>query len=87
MKEELNQIVKNDTWELVSRPIDKNVIGMKWVFRNKMNEQDEFVRNKARLVWKVYLQQEGINYVEIYFPIAIMEVVKIFLPYATNKKF
>ena len=53
MKEELDQIEKNGTWELVPRPIDKNVIGTKWVFRNKMNEQGEVVRNKARLVVKV----------------------------------
>ena len=47
MKEELDQIIKNDTWELVPRPKNKNVIGTKWVFRNKMNEQGEVVRNKA----------------------------------------
>ena len=39
MKEELDQIIKNDTWDLVPRPKDKNVIGTKWLFRNKMNEQ------------------------------------------------
>ena len=39
MKEEIDQIIKNDTWELVRRPENKNVIGIKWVFRNKMNEQ------------------------------------------------
>ena len=41
MEEELQQIIKNDTWELVPRPKDKNVIGIKWVFRHKMNEQVE----------------------------------------------
>ena len=38
MEEELSQIEKNETWELVPRPKDKNVIGTKWVFRNKLNE-------------------------------------------------
>jgi hypothetical protein len=38
MNEELDQIKKNDTWELVPRPADKNVIGSKWVYKNKMNE-------------------------------------------------
>ena len=52
MKEELDYIVKNNTWELVPRPIDKNVIRTKWVFRNNMNEQGEVVRNKARLLCK-----------------------------------
>ena len=46
MKEELYHIVKNETWELVSRPKDKNVIGTKWVFRNKMNKQGEVVSKK-----------------------------------------
>ena len=54
MKEELDQIVKNETWELVPRLVDKNVIGTKWVFRNKMKEQGEVVRKKSRLVCKGY---------------------------------
>ena len=61
MKESLEQIIKNDTWELVPRPKDKNMIGTKWVFRNKMNEQGEVIRNKARLVCKGYSLQEGMD--------------------------
>ena len=53
MKEELDQIVKNETWELVPRLADKNVKETKWIFRNKMNEQGEVVRNKEILVCKV----------------------------------
>ena len=59
MNEELDQIEKNNTWELVPRPEDKNVIGSKWVFKNKMNEKGQVVRNKARLVCKGYAQVEG----------------------------
>ena len=54
MKEELDQIVKNEPWDFVPRLADKNVIGAKWVFRNKMNEQGEVSRNTARLVCKGY---------------------------------
>jgi 3-dehydroquinate dehydratase len=54
MDEELDQIEKNDTWELVPRPKNKNVIGTKWVFRNKLNEDGQVTRNKARLVCKGY---------------------------------
>ena len=54
MKEKLDQIVKNEIWELIPRPTDKNLIGTKCVFGNKMNEQGEFLRNKARLVCKGY---------------------------------
>jgi hypothetical protein len=52
MDEELDQIEKNDTWELVPRPKNKNAIGTKWVFRNKLNEDGQVTRNKARLVCK-----------------------------------
>ncbi len=87
MKEELDQIVKNDTWELVPRPNNKNVIGTKWVLRNKMNDKGKVVRNKARLVEKGYSQQEGIDYEETYTPIARMEAISIFLAYVAKNKF
>ena len=70
MKEELDKIVKNETWESFPKITNKNVIGTKWVFRNKMNEQGEVVRNKARLVCKDYSQQEVIDYDETYAPLA-----------------
>ena len=50
MNEEIEQIEKNQTWTLVLGPKDKNVIGTKWVFRNKMNEDGNVSRNKVRLV-------------------------------------
>jgi hypothetical protein len=52
MDEELDQIEKNDTWELVPRPKNKNVISTKWVFRNNLSEDGQVTRNKARLVCK-----------------------------------
>ena len=52
MQEELNQFERNEVWELVSRPNDQSVIGTKWVYRNKMDENDIIIRNKARLVPK-----------------------------------
>lgn len=66
MKEELQQIEKNNSWILVPRPKDKNVIGTKWVFRNKLNEEGEVVRNKARLMCKGYFQMEGIDFEETF---------------------
>jgi hypothetical protein len=54
MDEELDQIEKNDTWEFVPRPKNKNVIGTKWVLRNKLNEDGQVTSNKARLVCKGY---------------------------------
>ena len=66
MKEEIEQIENNKTWTLVPRPIDKNVIGTKWVFRKKLDENGEITRNKARLVYKGYAQEEGLDYGEIF---------------------
>jgi hypothetical protein len=51
MNEELSQIENNKTWELVLRPLNKNVIGAKWVFRNNMDEAGKITRNKAGLVF------------------------------------
>jgi hypothetical protein len=75
MDEELDQIEKNDTLELVPRPKDKNLISIKWVYRNKLNEDGEVTRNKARLVCKVYAWVEGIDFEEIFAPVAIMEAI------------
>jgi hypothetical protein len=61
MQEELNQFQRNDVWDLVPKPQHKNIIGTKWVFKNKLNEQGEVIRNKARLVAQGYSQQEGID--------------------------
>ena len=54
LNEELEKIENNNAWELVPRPKDKNIIGTKWIFKNKINEGGKVVRNKARLVCKVY---------------------------------
>jgi len=70
IQEELNQFQRNDVWDLVHKPQHKNIIGTKWVFRNKLNEQGEVVRNKAKLVAQGYNQQEGVDYTETFAPIA-----------------
>jgi hypothetical protein len=85
MDEELDQIEKNDTWELVPRPKNKNVIGTKWVFRNKLNEDGHVTRNKARLVCKGYAQIEGIDFEETFAPVARMEAIYFLLAYACYK--
>jgi hypothetical protein len=85
MNEELDQIEKNDTWELVPRPKNKNVIDTKWVFRNKLNEYGQVTRNKARLVCKGYAQIEGIDFEETFAPVARMEAIWLLLAYACSK--
>ena len=70
MQEELNQFERNEVWELVPRLNNQSVIGTKWVFRNKMDENDIIIRNKARLLAQGYNQQEVINYEETFAPMA-----------------
>ena len=62
MNEELDQIEKAQTSELVPRPANNNIVGTKWVFKNKFNESGKVIRNKARLVCKGYAQVEGIEF-------------------------
>jgi hypothetical protein len=81
----LDQIEKNDTWELVPRPKDKNVIGTKWVYMNKLNEYGQVTRNKDRLVCKGYAQVEGIDFEETFFLVSRMEAIRLLLAYACSK--
>jgi hypothetical protein len=85
MEEESNQIKKNQTWELVPRPKDKNVIGTKWVFKNKLNKDGKLVRNKEILVCKGYAQVESIDFEETFSPIARQKYIRMFLAFETFK--
>ena len=87
MQEELNQFERNKVWELVPRPEEHPVIGTKWVFRNKMDEQGSVVRNKARLVAQGYSQEEGIDYDETFAPVARLEAIRILLAFACYMDF
>lgn len=70
MQEELNQFERQEVQKLVPRPKNKSIIGTKWVFRNKVDKDGIFTRNKARVVAKGYSQEEGIDYDETYAPVA-----------------
>ena len=87
MKEEIEKIEKNKTWTLVPRLVDKNVIGTKWVFRNKLDENGELIRNKARLVYKGYVKEEGMDNGDTFSHITRMEGVRTLLSYASYKGF
>jgi hypothetical protein len=81
MNEELDQIEKNQTWELVPRPKDKNVIGTKWIFKKKLNENGKIIKNKAILVCKGYSQVEVIDFEETFSPVARLEAIKMCLAF------
>jgi hypothetical protein len=87
MNGELDLIEKNQTWEHVPRPKNKNVIGTKWVYKNKMNENGQVIRNKAILVCKGYAQVEGVNYKETFAPVARLEAIRMFLAFSSYRKF
>nr|GEZ54256.1 retrovirus-related Pol polyprotein from transposon TNT 1-94 [Tanacetum cinerariifolium] len=74
-KEELHQFDRLDVWELVDRPLCKNVISMKWLWKNKRDEENTVIRNKSRLVAKGYAQKEGVDFEESFAPVAWLEAV------------
>ena len=86
MEEEMSQIEKNETWELVPCPKDKNIIGTKWVFKKKMND-GKIIRNKVRLVCKGYSQIEGIDFEETFAQVARVEAIRMFLAFSCSKRF
>ena len=77
MQDELNQFEKNEVWCLVSKPSNHPIIGTKWVFRNKLDENGKIIRNKARLVAEGYSQEKGIDYDETYAPVARLEAISV----------
>ncbi|GKB60686.1 putative ribonuclease H-like domain-containing protein, partial [Tanacetum coccineum] len=74
-------------WTLVDLPYDKKAIGTKWVYRNKKDKRGIVVRNKARLVAHGYKQEEGIDYDEVFAPVARIEAIRLFLAYASFMNF
>ena len=87
MQEELNQFERSEVWELVPMPSNQSVIGTRWVFRNKMDENGIIVRNKARLVAQGFNQEEGIDYEETFAPVARLETIRMLLAFACFKDF
>jgi len=77
IQEKLNQFTRNDVWTLVPQSDNMNLIGTKWVFRNKVDEDGVITRNKASLVAKGYNQEEGINYDETFAPMARLEALRL----------
>nr|GEW16791.1 hypothetical protein [Tanacetum cinerariifolium] len=87
MQEELHQFDRLDVWELVDRPLCKNVINMKWLWKNKRDEENTVIQNKSRLVAKGYAQKEGVDFEESFAPVARLEAVRLFIAYAAHKSF
>ncbi|GJV07271.1 putative ribonuclease H-like domain-containing protein [Tanacetum coccineum] len=83
MQEELLQFKIQKVWILVDLPYGKKAIGTKWVYKNKQDKRGVVVRNKARLVTQGHRQEEGIDYDEVFAPVARIEAIRIFLAFAS----
>jgi Reverse transcriptase (RNA-dependent DNA polymerase) len=84
MFEEMRALMKNDTWDMVSKPYDKNNAGCKWIYTIKHTLEKNVERFKTRLVAKGYTQTYGVDYEEIFAPVAKMNTVRTLISCAVN---
>nr|GEZ42250.1 retrovirus-related Pol polyprotein from transposon TNT 1-94 [Tanacetum cinerariifolium] len=87
MQEELHQLDILQVWKLVDKPFGKIVIRLKWLWKNKKDEDQTVIRNKERLVAKGYAQEEGTNFEESFALVLRVEAVRIFIAYVAHKSF
>ena len=85
MKNELKSIEKNNTWSLTELPLGYKPIGLKWVFKLKKDPNGEVVKHKARLVAKGYVQRQGIDFEEVFAPVARLNTIRVILALAANQ--
>ncbi|CAA7016056.1 unnamed protein product [Microthlaspi erraticum] len=85
MEAEIKSIEENHTWELMELPLGAKVIGVKWVFKTKFNERGEIDKFKARLVAKGYHQKHGIDFHEVFAPVARWDTIRSILALAAKR--
>ena len=84
-EEEIKSIVKNNTWELVDLPAGAKPIGLKWIFKIKRNADGSINKYKSRLVAKGYIQRHGIDFEEVFAPVARIETVRFIIALAASR--
>ena len=85
MLEEMRSIEENRTWELIDPAAGCRLIGLKWVYKVKRDEHDAIIKNKAWLVTRGFVQREGIDFEEVFTPLAQMEFVRLVLALVAAK--
>ncbi|GKD62588.1 putative ribonuclease H-like domain-containing protein [Tanacetum coccineum] len=85
MQDEIHEFDRLEVWELVPRPVYVMVIALKWIYKVKLDEYGDVLKNKARLVAKGYRQEEGIDFEESFAPVARIEAIRIFIANAASK--
>ncbi|MFS7989867.1 putative RNA-directed DNA polymerase [Helianthus anomalus] len=85
MDTEIEAIEKNHTWELVEAPAGVKPIGVKWLFKTKLNERGMVDKYKARLVVKGYAQRKGVDYNEVFAPVARWDTIRTILAVAAQR--
>lgn len=84
MDAEMEAIMSNKTWELCALPEGKKTVGLKWIYKTKLNAEGQVLKLKARIVAKGYSQQQGIDYEEVFSPVARLETVRLVLAFAAQ---
>ncbi|TYK23179.1 gag-pol polyprotein [Cucumis melo var. makuwa] len=85
MQEELLQFKRKNVWTLVPKLDEANIIGTKWIFKNKTDESGCVIRNKARLVAQGYAQVEGVDFDETFAPVAKLEAIRLLLRFVDSE--
>ena len=85
MKEEIFMIEKNDTWELVDKPSNKNIIGVKWIFMTKLNVDSTSTNSKLGFVGKEYAQVYGVDHSDTFALVARMDTIRLLLVVVAHK--
>jgi len=86
MEKEIETLKRNETWSMVPRPEDKKILSNKWVFKTKRDSKGQVEKHKARLVARGHTQKAGIDYEEIFAPVARYEIVRTLLAAAVEEE-